>query len=112
MAFKLAIANTVKVPVKFTLNNGDKIAAFSFNVTCDRLDQAEIKSRLGDGDALISEFLADVITGWDGQKLVVEEDGTPAGFDAEALDMLLGTAGVSLVIFNAYLKECGAKVKN
>lgn len=111
MARKLAIANIVKVPVKFTLNNGGKIAQFAFNVTCDRLDQAEIKSRL-EGDAIISEFLSGVITGWDGQKLVVEEDGTPAEFDAESLDMMLSTAGVSPAIFNAYLKECGAKEKN
>lgn len=112
MARKLIIENTVKVPVKFTLNNNGKIASFFFSVTCDRLDQAEIKSRLGDGEALISEFLADIIKGWDGQKLVVEEDGAPADFDSEALDMLLSTAGVSMVIFNAYLKECGAKEKN
>lgn len=112
MARKLAIANIVKVPVKFTLNNGGKVSQFSFSVTCDRLDQDEIKSRLSDGESLIKEFLTGVITGWDGQKLVIEEDGTPADFDAESLDMLLGTAGVAMVIFNAYFKECGAKEKN
>ncbi len=112
MAFKLAVANTVKVPVKLTLNNGDKIASFAFSVTADRLDQDQIKSRLGTGDELISEFLTGVIRDWNGQTLILDEDDKPADFGPDALEMMLGTAGVSAVIFNAYLKEVGAKAKN
>lgn len=112
MARKLVIANIVKVPVKFSLNNNGKIVPFAFSVTATRLNQDEIKAGVGDGETLISEFLTTIITGWDGQQLVVEEDGTPADFDSESLAMLLGTAGVSVAIFNAYLKECAAKAKN
>ena len=112
MAFKLAIANTVQVPVKLTLNNAGKIAAFAFSVTAARLDQEQIKTRLGDGEALISEFLTEVISDWHGQTLVVDEDDKPVDFGPDALAMMLGAAGVSVVIFNAYLKEVGAKAKN
>lgn len=112
MARKLAIANIVKVSVKFSLNDNGTIKPFAFSMTAKRLDQNEIKTGLSDGDELISAFLTPIITGWDGQKLVVEEDGTPADFDSESLAMMLGTAGVSAAIFNAYLKECGAKTKN
>lgn len=112
MAFKLAIANVVKVPVKLTLNNGGKIAAFAFSVTADRLDQDQIKTSLGDGEALISEFLTEVVHDWHGQTLVIDENDKPADFGPEALEMMLSTAGVSMVIFNAYLKEVGAKAKN
>lgn len=112
MAFKLAVENVVKVPVKLTLNNSGKIASFSFSITAVRLDQEQIKARLGDGEALISEFLTEVITGWNGQTLVIDEDDKPAEFDPEALALMLGTTGVSVVIYNAYLKELGAKAKN
>lgn len=112
MARKLAIQNSVKVPVKFTLNNSGKVAAFSYSVVCDRIDQDEIKARLNNQDEMISDFLAQIITGWEGQTLVVEEDGTPADFDAESLSLMLTTAGVSLAIFQSYMKECGAKTKN
>lgn len=112
MAFKLAIANTVKVPVKLTLNNGGKVAVFAFSVTADRLDQDQIKARLGDGEALISEFLTEIIHDWSGQTLVIDDADKPAEFGPEALEMMLGTAGVSAVIYNAYLKELGAKAKN
>ena len=75
MARKLAIQNSVKVPVKFTLNNSGKVATFSYSVICDRIDQDEIKARLNNQDERISDFLAEIITGWEGQTLVVEEDG-------------------------------------
>ena len=112
MAYKLAIDNTVKVPVKFTLNSAGKVASFSFSLTCDRLNQEEIRNRTQNGEGLVSEFLTGVIKGWQGQTLVVDEDGKPADFNADALDVMLSTAGVSIVIYTAYFKECGAKEKN
>lgn len=112
MARKLVIENTVKVPVKFSLNNNGKTTPFSLTLICDRLEQAEIKSRSSDGEKTAREFLTDVIKGWEGQKLIVEDDGTPADFDDESCEMLLNTAGVAMVIYIAYLKECGAKEKN
>lgn len=109
---KLAIGNTVKVPVKLTLNNGGKIASFSFSVLANRLDQAQIKANLDDSESLISEFLAEIIHDWSGQTLVLDDDDKPSDFSAEALDLMLGVAGVSVVIFQSYLKEVGAKAKN
>lgn len=112
MAFKLAISDIVKVPVKLTLNNGGKIASFSFSITADRLDQEQVKTRLGDGEALIVEFLTEIIKDWHGQTLVIDENDKPAEFGPDALAMMLGTTGVAVVIYMAYLKELGAKSKN
>jgi hypothetical protein len=112
MAYRLAVENTVKVPVKFTLNDAGKAVKFAFTLTCDRLTQDEIKERMQNGDALVSEFMTGVIKDWHGQTLVVDEDGKPVDFTTDALNMMLGTSGVSMVVFNAYCKECGAKEKN
>ncbi len=112
MAYKLVVEDTVKVPVKFTLNNAGKVASFSFSLTCDRLTQEEIRERTKDGDGLVSDFLRGVIKGWSGQTLVVDEDDKPAEFNTEALDVMLSTTGVPIILYHAYFKECGAKEKN
>jgi hypothetical protein len=112
MARKLAIANTVIVPIKFTLSNGGKAETFNFKLTCDRLEQSSIKATLEDDKALISEFIKTIAKGWEGQKLVIEDDGTPAAFDDESLAIMLETSGVASIIFTSYLKEISAKEKN
>lgn len=112
MAYRLSIENTVHVPVKFTLNNAGKAAAFSFSLKCDRLEADELKERIERKDLLISDFLRGVVKGWQGQTLVVDEDGKPAEFGPDALDVMLATAGLGTVVYMAYMKECGAKEKN
>ena len=44
--------------------------------------------------------------------LVLDDNGEPSAFDAEALDMMLNVMGVANVMFGAYFKECAAKEKN
>jgi hypothetical protein len=112
MAYKLVIENTVKVPVKFDLNNGGKTTSFDFKVICERLTQSEITATIEDQDEKIKDFVCRVAKGWSGQTLVVEEDGTPAEFNDESLAVMLDVATVAHLIFNSYLKECGAKEKN
>jgi hypothetical protein len=108
----LAIQNTVEVPVKFTLKEGKVNKLFAFTLIADRLEQDEITSRLEEKDRKVKDFMTEVITDWSGQKLVLEEDGTPSPFGPEALAMVLNVAGVASVCFTAYFKECGAKEKN
>ncbi|MEO8118914.1 MAG: hypothetical protein ABI606_06290 [Rhodoferax sp.] len=110
--FKLAIDDVVEVPVKFTIKvkGVDKLFAFSF--TANRLDQDEISSRLDEKEKKTKDFMADLITGWSGQRLVLTASDEPADFSPEALEMMLNATGVATVLFNAYLKGCGAKEKN
>jgi hypothetical protein len=110
--FTLAIENTVDFPVKFSIKSKNITKVFAFNLTATRLEQEEIQTKLEDKEKKVKDFIADVVTGWSGQRLVLGTNGEPAEFDAEALDALLNVAGVATVCFAAYLKECGAKEKN
>ena len=78
--FKLAIENSVEVPVKFTLKEGKVDKLFSFNLLCDRLDQDEIGTVLDENEHKVKAFMTRVTRGWDGQRLVLTEDGQPADF--------------------------------
>lgn len=112
MGYKLIISNTVRVPIKLTLNDAGKEKEFSFTLVCDRLDADEIQQRQQSGEALISDLVRGVTRGWEGQTLVVDEEGKPAEFDIAAFDVLLSVKNLSAVLYAAYLKECGAKAKN
>lgn len=112
MGYKLAIANSIKVPVKFELNSNGKLVPFSFSLTCERLDTNGLKRYLDDEDALVREALLDIATDWDRQSLVLDADGNPAEFSREAFAMVLDIAGVATSIFESYLKEVAATRKN
>lgn len=108
----LSISNTSEISVKFTLKEGSVNKLFAFSFTAERLDQDEINERLEDKNKKVKDFMAGVITGWSGQRLVLEDNGEPAEFSQEALAMMLNVMGVGGILFNAYLKDCGAKEKN
>jgi hypothetical protein len=110
--FKLAVEDTVEVPVKFTLRDKGVDKLFSFNVTATRLPQEDINTRLDEKDRKVSDLMRELVTGWKGQRLVLNADDSPAEFSQEALDAMLGVAGVGATIFGAYFKAVGAKEKN
>jgi len=112
--YKLAIDDKVEVPVKFTLKAGKVNKTFAFTLHCNRLMQEDITARLEACEFKYKPFMAspEVTTGWEGQRLVLNADDTPAEFSEEALDALLSAPGVAQLCFAAYQKECGAKEKN
>ena len=112
--YTIAVDNVVEVPVKFTLKAGKVNKPFAFSLTATRIAQDDIVSKMKDAEFKFKEGLIamGVITGWEGQRLVLNADGSPADFDEDALDALLGVAGVAQMVYLAYLKECGAKEKN
>lgn len=110
--FKLAVEDVVTPKVKFTLANKGVEKLFAFSFTATRLPQDDINTRLENKDRKVSDVMRELITGWKDQRLVLNPDDTPADFSAEALDAMLNVAGVGVVLFNAYFKECGAKEKN
>ena len=103
--YTLAIENSVDVPVKFTLKQGKVNKSFAFTLSCTRLEQDEIFSRLKALEYKLPDFLQS-------ERLVLDAQGEPAAFSADALAMLLSPPGVSKVVYDAYLKDCGAKEKN
>ena len=112
--YTIAVDNVVEVPVRFTLKAGKVNKPFVFTLTATRIPQDDLVAKMKDVEFKFKEGLQSmgVITGWEGQRLVLGEDGNPADFDDEALDALLSVAGVAQVVYLAYLKECGAKEKN
>lgn len=111
--FKIVVGNTVAVPVAGShTNESGKAIPFKFTLICDRLNAADLKAALGSGDTQVDEFVTSVATGWRDQRLVLEEDDTPADFCADALEALLNISGLGMLCFTAYMKEAGAKAKN
>lgn len=113
MAFKLAIDNRVSVSVKFKLK-GERMGAektHNFTLDMDRLSQDEINEAMKSGKE-IKDFLKEHTHGWTNQRLVLNDDDTPAGFSIEAFDSMLGIAGVAVFIYRTYLNEVGAQEKN
>lgn len=109
--YTLSIEDTVEVPVKFTLKAGKVNKTYAFTLTGTRHPQEDIESWVTDKDKKVKEILTDVITGWAGQRLVMDGD-QPADFNAESFAAMLNVHGVAGNMYLAYMKECGAKEKN
>lgn len=109
---KLIISDIVKVPVKFEVNDAGRKVTQSLMLVCDRLAQAEVDAIINDPAANWSDTLRRVVTGWEGQRVVVEEDGAPSAFSAEALEVLMTIPGLSMLAVKAYAANVGATAKN
>lgn len=114
MTVTLAIGNKLEVPVKFTLKDGKLNKNYAFTLSALRKTSEEITQAFNANEFKFKETLEslDVIEDWQGQNLVLGEDGKPAPFSAEAFAAMLGVMGVASVVYSCYQKECGAKEKN
>ena len=111
--YKLAVSNVVVVPVKGSFVDEDgKAKPFKFSLVCKRMGADAQKEALSAGDTLIIDFMSGLITDWRDQRLVLEQDGTPAEFCADALEALFDISGIAMLCYSAYLKESAAKEKN
>ncbi len=109
MAFKLAISNTVTVPVEGHIPDAaGRKAPFSFRLVCRRLPADELRQAIDANDATVPEFLAGVVTGWEG---VQGDDGHELTYTGDGLRELLNIVGMAGVCFQAYLSACGARGK-
>ena len=109
MSFKLSVSHTVLVPVEGHLpdDTGRKVP-FSFRLVCKRLGAEQLKAQMEQSDATVPEFLAGVVSGWEG---VQDDNGQAGPFSAAALQELLKIVGMAGVCFQAYFGACGAKAK-
>lgn len=113
MAFKLAIDNRVYVPVKGKIAGASKGAAkpFNFGLTMERMEQAAINEAMASGDT-IENFVVSKASAWHDQRLVLNEDGSPADFSEEAMRELFKFPGMAVWCFQAYMRESGVLEKN
>jgi hypothetical protein len=108
MQYKLSVAAFLLVPMAFTLTDGDKVTSFEFELQAKRVGEDEFQA----SNDKIKALMLDIITGWKGQTLVLDEDAQPAAFCREALEVMFETPGVVDIATRNYLKEVAARAKN
>ena len=110
--FKIAVSNVVSVLIKATIaDESGKRVDHRFKLICERLGADETKDQL-DASFNVKTFMKEVTTGWEDQRLVLDEDGKPVDFEADALDALLDISGLAMVCFVAYGNAAAAQTKN
>ena len=117
MAYKLSVSDILSLTIAFDLADGDKKKKFNFTLLAKRLGEDEFQSRCKGDEGIptnekIKQVMLDIVTGWKGQTLVLDEQDQPADFCAEALDVMFQTPKVLDIVTQVYLKEVGAKAKN
>ena len=117
MKYKLAVANKVRVPMIFEIQDGEKLRRFNFSLTCERLTVEEFQDSIKNGDGIptnekIRETMIRITEGWVNQTFVTDDAGQPAPCDQEAKEVMFGAANVLDIAVASYMKESGAKAKN
>ena len=113
MKYKIAIDNIVTFEVIGKISeNVTQAKNFKFKLTCDRLDQDTMHARMKDQGESIKDFMASVTKSWADQRLVLNEDDTPADFNADSFDTLMSVAGMPMYLYQAYIKAVAVKEKN
>ena len=107
--YTLAIDDIVDIPVKFTIRSKGTAKLFTPTLTIKRLNPEDNESR---SEQSIKDFLHENVIGWKDQRLVLDASGNPADFTPEALELFFSAPGVTILCWNAYIKEIGAKEKN
>ena len=112
MAHKLKVRNKIKVHVKGELKDEDgSTVAFDFHLHCKRKTQDEMNEVVGGQKGKsVKDFLKENTDGWEDMQ---DDLGSPLQFNAENFDQVLNQdAGMAMVCFQSYLRDCGAVVKN
>ena len=105
MALKLTIGDVIDVPVKGSVKDGGKDVDFRFTLQARRISTEAYREQFGSESELTKrEVLEQHITGWKGQRLVVDEDDQPAPFSSEAFGLLMSVVGMEDTILMSYLK--------
>jgi hypothetical protein len=121
MPFKLAIGDQIEFPVTLELNDSGTARKFAFRLVAKRLSEAELNKHI---DLMLSNastpesrneatnaLLLQKVVDWRGQALVLDDDGQPAPFSAEAFAVMLAQNGASVEISRALTDANRAKGK-
>lgn len=113
MAYKLAIDDIVGVKVEgknVGMDGTEK--PFKFILQCQRKNAQAMRDVLADHDETAGAFIEKNAVGWQKQTMVLDEEGQPAAFSAEALRALLGISGMAMLCWQSYLQQVQATAKN
>lgn len=117
MPYQLAVADTVRVPMIFEIQDGDKNKRFNYTLTCERLTVDEFQARNKDSNGVVTnekirETMLGITKGWANQTFVLDENKQSAPFCQEALEVMFQAANVLDIAVASYMKESAAKAKN
>lgn len=103
MSFKFSIGNTLEFRVQAENTSVVPPVRIDFFMRGNRLSQAEFTAAMADNGPSGREFLAGNMTGWRGQRLVVDDMDQPAEFSQPAFEAMCSVLGLERVIFDAYM---------
>jgi hypothetical protein len=110
--YQLAIGDRFEYPVHLRVRDKSETKDFRFHLEARRMEAEEARQLIsGEGDSAgltVKEFLHQNITNWRGQRLVLDDQGTPAPFGVEAFDALLSVSGAAGVIYQGYIVALAA----
>lgn len=118
MSIRIAVEDTLEFPVKITLNDAGKLRGFSFSLVAKRKPAPDMVAFLqnmgslsfGAGYEETCALLREVVTGWKGQTLVVDDEtGAPAAFSRDGFELMLGLLGVASTMLLSYSGACSDK---
>jgi hypothetical protein len=113
MQYKLGIGDFIGVQVEGEANDAQgAFKPFSFVLVCKRLTADQLSQRHEKGEETFLQLFTEIATDWRNQALVLNEDGTPAAFSAEALAVLFSIPGMPLQVYTAYLQQVAVRQKN
>jgi hypothetical protein len=121
MAYKLAVGEFIDFPVTLEFNDAGTTRKFTFRLVSKRLPESvlskhtdqllsatsSIDGRVEATNALLQAYVTD----WRDQKLVLDDEGQPAPFSAEAFAVMLGQNGAAVEISRALTEANRAKGK-
>lgn len=121
MAYKLAVGDFIDFPVTLEFNDAGTTRKFTFRLVSKRLPEAVLSqhtdqmlssaSTIGGRVDSTNALLQAYVTDWRGQTLVLDDEGQPAPFSAEAFAVMLAQNGASVEISRALTEANRAKGK-
>lgn len=124
MGLKLKVGSFIDAPVKLVVRDGSRDVSFTLTLVLRRLSQDEALqlverlqgmaapgATLHEGANATRDLLAELITDWRDQRLVLGDDDKPAPYSPEALDVLLGLAGAGPLLLQAVLRAVQTGVR-
>ena len=115
--YQLAVADKVRVPMIFEIQDGEKNRRFNFSLSCERLTVEEFQESIKNSDGIptnekIRDTMIRITDGWTNQTFVLDAAKQPAPCDQEAKEVMFGAPNVLDIAVASYMKETGAKAKN
>lgn len=105
MAFRLIVSDMMVVPVKGSLASEKGRTPFSFKLSMRRLPREEYAAVFSpEAEMTVRQLIEQVTSGWSDQRLILDDNNSPATFSAEALAFLLDVVGMEQAVFKAYVE--------